>query len=671
MARKQIGAGLVLCLAAGCASPEPRMTYPPTKTVEHVDTYHGVAVPDPYRWLEDDRSAETAAWVEAQNAVTFAHLETIPFRARLTERLEQLFNYPKYSEPVRRGATYFFSKNDGLQNQAVIYTQTGLDGPPEVLLDPNALSPDGTTKLAVFSVSNDGALAIYGLSEGGSDWLEYRVLDVATRQPRRRRGRVGEGLGRGLGRRRLLLQPLSRQRSGQGPVGEERRSPGVLSPRRHAAVGRRARLQGPGAPGALPHGRGHRRRALRRAHRVGPGPGQEGQRAVLPGPRRQGLLVPADRGGDRRRLVLGGRQPRRHLPRADRPPGPQRPRVPVRPEASGREPVARRAARTARAARRRGHRRRQAVCGLSEGRHLAGLRVRHGRQAGARDGAARSGHGGRPGRPPRRPADVLHLHVVQLPADHLPLRHGDGAVDGVPQRGHPRLHGRGLRREPGVRGQQGRHQGADVPHPQEGPATERPEPDPDVRLRRLQRQHRAGLQRLEGGAARAGLRLRLGQPARRRRIRRGLACGRHEAAEAERVRRFHRRGRMADREQVHDDLTAGYDRRLERGAAGGRGDEPAAGAVCRGRPAGGRDGHAALPQVHHRLELDCRLRLERQRRRVQGALRLFAAAQPRRPAPTTRRRSSPPPTTTTGSCRRTRSSTPRRCSSARADRRRC
>jgi len=160
------------------------MTYPQTTTVDHVDTYHGVSVPDPYRWLEDDRSAETAAWVEAQNAVTFAHLGTIPFRAQLADRLEALFNHPKFSEPFRRGTTYFFSKNDGLQNQAVIYRQTGLDGAPEVLLDPNTLSPDGTTKLAVFSVSRDGALAIYGLSEGGSDWLEYRVLDVATKQPR-------------------------------------------------------------------------------------------------------------------------------------------------------------------------------------------------------------------------------------------------------------------------------------------------------------------------------------------------------------------------------------------------------------------------------------------------------------------------------------------------------
>ena len=171
-------------LAAGCAAPEPpRMTYPVTRTVDHVDTYHGVSVPDPYRWLEDDTSAETAAWVEAQNAVTFAHLETIPFRGALTARLEQLFNYPKFGEPFRRGSTYFFFKNDGLQNQSVVYRQTGLDGAPEVLLDPNTLSPDGTTKLSVFIVSRDGARAVYGLSVGGSDWQTLKVLDVGTKQP--------------------------------------------------------------------------------------------------------------------------------------------------------------------------------------------------------------------------------------------------------------------------------------------------------------------------------------------------------------------------------------------------------------------------------------------------------------------------------------------------------
>lgn len=159
------------------------MIYPPTRLVDHVDTYHGVSVPDPYRWLEDDTSADTAAWVEAQNAVTSAHLETIPFRAALAARLEQLYDYPKFGRPFRRGETYFFAMNEGLQNQSVIYRQTGLDGVPEVLLDPNRLSPDGTTRLSIFSVSNDGRRAVFGLSVGGSDWHTYNVLDVVTKEP--------------------------------------------------------------------------------------------------------------------------------------------------------------------------------------------------------------------------------------------------------------------------------------------------------------------------------------------------------------------------------------------------------------------------------------------------------------------------------------------------------
>jgi len=167
------------------------MRYPETRKDDVVDDYHGVAVADPYRWLEDDMSAETGEWVAAQNRVTFAHLETIPFRSALASRLEQLFNYPKYSQPFRRGRMRFFTRNEGLQNQAVVYVQrgTGPDGsvfPPtldegaEVLLDPNAFSPDGTTKLAAFSVSGDGTRAVYGLSKGGSDWMEYRVLAVVT-----------------------------------------------------------------------------------------------------------------------------------------------------------------------------------------------------------------------------------------------------------------------------------------------------------------------------------------------------------------------------------------------------------------------------------------------------------------------------------------------------------
>lgn len=159
------------------------LQYPSTKTVDHVDTYHGTKVADPYRWLEDDTSPETAAWVEAQNKVTFAYLDKIPYRAQLTKRLNALYNYAKYSSPSRRGENYFFSKNDGLQNQSVLYIQKGLTGTPEVLIDPNKWSEDGTERLAGFSPSKDGKLAVYGVQKSGSDWTEYRVMDLATRKP--------------------------------------------------------------------------------------------------------------------------------------------------------------------------------------------------------------------------------------------------------------------------------------------------------------------------------------------------------------------------------------------------------------------------------------------------------------------------------------------------------
>ena len=159
-----------------------KLSYPVTKKVEHVDTYHGETVADPYRWLEDENSPETAAWVEAQNKVTFAYLDRIPFRKELAARLEALYNYPKYSAPFRRGNYFVFSKNDGLQNQSVLYIQKGLDGAPEVLIDPNKLSEDGTSRLGTFSLSDDGTKAVYGISKGGSDWQEYFVMDIATKQ---------------------------------------------------------------------------------------------------------------------------------------------------------------------------------------------------------------------------------------------------------------------------------------------------------------------------------------------------------------------------------------------------------------------------------------------------------------------------------------------------------
>ena len=178
---------LLLSLCGGLAvfsavALAQKLQYPKTNKVDHVDTYHGAKVPDPYRWLEDDNSAETAAWVEAQNKVTFGYLEKIPYRAQIKQRLEQLFNYPKIGAPFRKQQLYFFSKNDGLQNQNVFYIQKGLDGPPEVLIDPNKWSADGTVKLAQFALSKDAKYAVVGTSHSGSDWEEFQVMEIATKK---------------------------------------------------------------------------------------------------------------------------------------------------------------------------------------------------------------------------------------------------------------------------------------------------------------------------------------------------------------------------------------------------------------------------------------------------------------------------------------------------------
>ena len=169
-------------LLAFCSVTMAQLQYPITQKIDHTDTYHGVAVADPYRWLEDDNAPDTKAWVVQQNKLTFDYLEKIPYRAAIKNQLEKYFNYPKYSSPFRKGNFFYFYKNNGLQNQSVLYRQTGLDGAPEVVLDPNALAADGTTRLTIFNLSKDGRFAVCGFSKGGSDWQELRVMDTQTKQ---------------------------------------------------------------------------------------------------------------------------------------------------------------------------------------------------------------------------------------------------------------------------------------------------------------------------------------------------------------------------------------------------------------------------------------------------------------------------------------------------------
>ena len=160
--------------------PLMKVNYPETKTIEHTDNYFDSIVPDPYRWLEDDRSTETGEWVKSQNEVSFDYLNKIPFRGAIRERLAKLWDYEKYSAPFKEGDYTYFYKNDGLQNQYVLYRQKG-ENTPEVFLNPNDFSTDGTTSLAGIDFSLDGSHAAYQISEGGSDWRKVIVLDAMSK----------------------------------------------------------------------------------------------------------------------------------------------------------------------------------------------------------------------------------------------------------------------------------------------------------------------------------------------------------------------------------------------------------------------------------------------------------------------------------------------------------
>ena len=156
------------------------LTYPTISKSDQIDNYHGTAVADPYRALEDPDTEETKAWVEAQNQVTFSYLNEIPAREKIKQRLTKLWDYEKYGTPFKEGESYFYFKNDGLQNQSVLYTLPTLESEPRVLLDPNQLSEDGTVALSGIAISENGQLLAYGLSSSGSDWQEWKVRDIAT-----------------------------------------------------------------------------------------------------------------------------------------------------------------------------------------------------------------------------------------------------------------------------------------------------------------------------------------------------------------------------------------------------------------------------------------------------------------------------------------------------------
>lgn len=178
-----VAVGLAYAAAVPAADSTPH--YPETKRGDQIDDYHGTKVPDPYRWLENDvrTSPDVASWVAAENAVTDAFLNTIPERPIIRKRLTDLWNYEKFTAPFKEGGRYFYSKNDGLQNQFVLYTADKLAAEPRVLLNPNTWSKDGTVALAGAAVSDDGKMLAYGKAEAGSDWNTWHVIDVTTGKP--------------------------------------------------------------------------------------------------------------------------------------------------------------------------------------------------------------------------------------------------------------------------------------------------------------------------------------------------------------------------------------------------------------------------------------------------------------------------------------------------------
>ena len=175
----RLAAALPVVLAAACSQPpEPKMTYPETKKGDLVEDYHGTRIADPYRWMEDLDSKDVADWVSRQNEVTFAYLEKLPMRARLTSRITELWNYPRVGLPAKEGGRYFYQKNTGLQRQSPLFVRASLTSDPALVIDPNVISPDGSLSLSQWSPSPDGKLLAYAISEGGADWETLHVREV-------------------------------------------------------------------------------------------------------------------------------------------------------------------------------------------------------------------------------------------------------------------------------------------------------------------------------------------------------------------------------------------------------------------------------------------------------------------------------------------------------------
>ncbi len=215
------------------------IAYPATRRVEHVDSYFGTKVEDPYRWLEEDvrHSSDVAEWVKAENKLTESYLAAIPERETIRRRLTELWDFAQYTPYIKEGGRYFYLKNDGLQNQPVLYVTDSLEGAPRVLIDPNTWSKDGTIALGEMGFSDDGKYLAYSRSEAGSDWSIWQVLEIANGRQLPDELQVDQVLQRLVdqGQQGLFLQPIRGAEDGRRVSGVELQQQGILPPHRHAA----------------------------------------------------------------------------------------------------------------------------------------------------------------------------------------------------------------------------------------------------------------------------------------------------------------------------------------------------------------------------------------------------------------------------------------------------
>ncbi len=530
-----------LSVPASAQGPE----YLPTRTIEHMDDYHGTKVADPYRWLEDETSPETAAWIEAQNAVTFPYLERIPYRQKLLDRVMQLNDYERYSAPSRKGEYFFFSKNEGLQNQSVLFIQKGLDGAPEVLIDPNAWSADGTVQLSAFAPSKDAKHAVYGISRSGSDWQQYKVMELATKRTLPDTvdwAKVSNVAWHGDG--------FYYSRYPEPPEGHEKASInenhqvffhklGTEQAQDALVYEDSAHLQ---RFHVLDTTEDERFAILEVSER---GAGKDGNALFVrdlakPGSA-FGPLVPEitndtfnviDNVGDKILVSTNHGAPNWRVVLID----------PAKPaEANWQTVLAERPEPIESATTAGGKLFVTYLKDVTTRAYVYSLDGKLENEIALPGPGSAGGFGG-----PHDAAFVFYtFNSLNVPPTIYRYDIATRAELGVPRAESPGLRRLAVRDEAGVLPEQGWDSDSDVPRLSEGAEARRQQPDAALRVRRLQHRPFADVQRRTHRAARARIRVRVRESARRRRVRRELAPPGHEARQAERVRRLHRGGRVA------------------------------------------------------------------------------------------------------------------------------